>query len=228
MGNAFSDDDADREKSFLEKGFDLDAPDADQKINFGTAAPNWQPQHTIDADLRAADEEHARLEAIKTATSASGAATDAAIAAARSASRVDQGQEVATMANFPSPESLLDPSGQSQPLSAKHRRSSSVSSDGTHKRPHVTGVALPSQPQTAAQLQQQQAQNVAKKLSYLQLARLGYQELVNAIIRPPRADYKVCLGLYCFFAPPYTLQMKVLCYIALILFLLNVGDRWKR
>ena len=30
-----------------------------------------------------------------------------------------------------------------------------------------------------------------QKLSYLQMARMGYQELVNAIIRPPRADYKV-------------------------------------
>mmetsp|Transcript_19978 Transcript_19978/g.29604 ORF Transcript_19978/g.29604 Transcript_19978/m.29604 type:complete len:514 (-) Transcript_19978:153-1694(-) len=29
-----------------------------------------------------------------------------------------------------------------------------------------------------------------KKLSYIQMAKLGYQELVNAIIRPPRADYK--------------------------------------
>jgi hypothetical protein len=31
-----------------------------------------------------------------------------------------------------------------------------------------------------------------QKLSYIQMARMGYQELVNAIIRPPRADYKVC------------------------------------
>jgi len=30
-----------------------------------------------------------------------------------------------------------------------------------------------------------------KKMGYFQMARLGYQELVNAIIRPPRADYKV-------------------------------------
>jgi hypothetical protein len=29
-------------------------------------------------------------------------------------------------------------------------------------------------------------------MSYIQMAKLGYQELVNAIIRPPRADYKVC------------------------------------
>ena len=30
-----------------------------------------------------------------------------------------------------------------------------------------------------------------KKLSYLQMARLGYQEVINAIIRPPRAKYKM-------------------------------------
>jgi hypothetical protein len=41
---------------------------------------------------------------------------------------------------------------------------------------------------TSASTQQQQQ----KKMSYIQMARLGYQELVNAIIRPPRADYKVC------------------------------------
>ena len=33
--------------------------------------------------------------------------------------------------------------------------------------------------------------NGKPKLSYIQMARMGYQELVNAIIRPPRADYKV-------------------------------------
>lgn len=31
-----------------------------------------------------------------------------------------------------------------------------------------------------------------RKMSYVQMAKMGYQELVNAIIRPPRADYKVC------------------------------------
>lgn len=29
-----------------------------------------------------------------------------------------------------------------------------------------------------------------KKMGYIQMAKMGYQELVNAIIRPPRADYK--------------------------------------
>ena len=45
--------------------------------------------------------------------------------------------------------------------------------------------------------QQQQRQNSneemdeKKKLSYIEMARLGYQEVINAIIRPPRANYKV-------------------------------------
>lgn len=39
--------------------------------------------------------------------------------------------------------------------------------------------------------QNMNAKEDQRKLSYFQMARLGYQELVNAIIRPPRADYKV-------------------------------------
>jgi len=44
----------------------------------------------------------------------------------------------------------------------------------------------------AARRKKQAAENAEeqKKMGYFQMARLGYQELVNAIIRPPRADYK--------------------------------------
>jgi hypothetical protein len=64
---------------------------------------------------------------------------------------------------------------------AKHRRASSTLSeredqDERRKRQHKD---------------QEMSSAEAKKLSYFQMARLGYQELVNAIIRPPRADYKV-------------------------------------
>ena len=66
---------------------------------------------------------------------------------------------------------------------AKHRRGSSSLSDSDQeerrKRQHTNSMTA-----------QQQ-----KKLSYFQMARLGYQELVNAIIRPPRADYKVSICL---------------------------------
>lgn len=32
-----------------------------------------------------------------------------------------------------------------------------------------------------------------RKMGYVQMIKMGYQELVNAIIRPPRAEYKVSL-----------------------------------
>ena len=68
----------------------------------------------------------------------------------------------------------------------KHRRGSSMNEndDDRRKRQHTAGNQ---KDQNLSAAQQQ------KKLSYYQMARLGYQELVNAIIRPPRADYKVCI-----------------------------------
>jgi uncharacterized Zn finger protein (UPF0148 family) len=54
----------------------------------------------------------------------------------------------------------------------KYRRSASSRSDGSEKR------------------RSNSDQN--SKPSYIQMAKMGYQELVNAIIRPPRAEYKVC------------------------------------
>ena len=63
--------------------------------------------------------------------------------------------------------------------SHKHRRSGS-DEDERRKRQHRD-----------QQQQQQQMAAQQRKMSYLQMAKLGYQELVNAIIRPPRADYKV-------------------------------------
>jgi hypothetical protein len=70
------------------------------------------------------------------------------------------------------PEELQD----NQTHAMKHGRSSSAEGDHRGKRQHLS------------------ASEKQKKLSYIQMARLGYQELVNAIIRPPRADYKVRMG----------------------------------
>jgi hypothetical protein len=99
--------------------------------------------------------------------------------AARLPEKEDQGQEV-VMKGEDGPESESD-GGKSQPFNAKHRRGSSVSDeDDRKKRQHTNG-----------QQQQLSAAQQQKKLSYFQMAKMGYQELVNAIIRPPRADYKV-------------------------------------
>ena len=149
MGNIMSEE---QEAEFLEEGFDLDSPDADKVINYGTAEPNCQPKHTQTEDSK-----------------------PSAPAPIEIQHPVEQGTEVAMDdANM---NDLTDP------LSPKHRRDSNVSNASeldahASKRQHVV-----------SQKEQQQRE---KKMSYIQMAKLGYQELVNAIIRPPRADYKVC------------------------------------
>mmetsp|Transcript_11080 Transcript_11080/g.26617 ORF Transcript_11080/g.26617 Transcript_11080/m.26617 type:complete len:552 (-) Transcript_11080:1-1656(-) len=76
-----------------------------------------------------------------------------------------------------------------------HRTSATLSvreeQEDRRKRQHTASSS------SSLSSQQQQEQDLSaaaqqqKKLSYFQMARLGYQELVNAIIRPPRADYKM-------------------------------------
>ncbi|KAG7360682.1 serine aminopeptidase, S33 [Nitzschia inconspicua] len=86
-------------------------------------------------------------------------------------------------------DTLDDSGGGKLPNSVhKHRRASSTLSDREEqeerrKRQHHSNKNN-NEPEMSAAEQQ-------KKLSYFQMARLGYQELVNAIIRPPRADYKM-------------------------------------
>jgi len=82
--------------------------------------------------------------------------------------------------------------------SHKNQRTSSTMSvreaqEDRRKRQHTANSSSSSS--LSSQQQQEQEMSAAaqqqKKLSYFQMARLGYQELVNAIIRPPRADYKM-------------------------------------
>jgi hypothetical protein len=131
MGNVMSDEEA--EKEFLEEGFDLESPDADQKINYGTSAPNCQPQHT----------------------------------------QREVGQEV-----------VMEDTDDGDGRHLKHDRASSTVSEGSQQEPENKRLHSTAEQAAAAQ------QN-PKKMSYIQMAKLGYQELINAIIRPPRADYKV-------------------------------------
>jgi hypothetical protein len=79
-----------------------------------------------------------------------------------------EGLEVGFNENADNPE-MMDGTAQTQPMSAKHRA------------------------RLAEEEKAQSAADKNKKLSYIQMAKLGYQELVNAIVRPPRADYKVCM-----------------------------------
>lgn len=84
----------------------------------------------------------------------------------------DTGLEIAISADG-TEEMHLPDDGSSAPLSPNKKRI--TSNDGKSKK----------QPNFEDDKEEQ------KKLSYFQMARMGYQELVNAIIRPPRAEYKV-------------------------------------
>lgn len=89
-----------------------------------------------------------------------------------------EGLEV-VMANNEKPELMH---GDSKPLSPKHKR------DGAGD--DSKGAGKPARKKQERKSPAETERERQKKLSYFQMARLGYQELVNAIIRPPRADYK--------------------------------------
>lgn len=62
------------------------------------------------------------------------------------------------------------------------------SSDQTKKLSRAEKARL--KKEKAAAARRKKDSEDLKKMGYLQMAKMGYQELVNAIIRPPRADYK--------------------------------------
>jgi len=82
-------------------------------------------------------------------------------------------------------------STEAETTSHKNQRTSSTTSvrDAQEERRKRAHTASSSSSSLDSQQDQEMAQQ--KKLSYFQMAKLGYQELVNAIIRPPRADYKM-------------------------------------
>lgn len=171
MGNEQSSDGEPDTNRFLEEGFNLESPDADVRINYGTSAPNCQPKHTAEREQAGAAESLPDYGPIP-----------------ESVPRLDG-------AIRDDPQRLAGTSHEAMPLSPKHRRDSGDTSMGDdHKRQH-TSVPPPSQP-TLPSRPAPQEPVPPKKLSYLQMAKLGYQELVNAIIRPPRADYKVSLSYH--------------------------------
>ena len=95
--------------------------------------------------------------------------------------------------------------GKPDSLNHKHRRGSSMSDNDTEeprKKQHMNEGGGAAGGNRQQQRQEELTAAQQKKLSYFQMARLGYQELVNAIIRPPRADYKVCHNPRC---PSYTM-----------------------
>ena len=140
----------------------LDNPDVDGKINEGTTAPNCQPKHTVE------EEEKAR------------AALAQAIANGHG-----EGVEVNMTKDGKGPEFHLPDDGSNAPLSQRHRRIPSNA--------QVQSAAANSSERSGGDRNNRQETDAERqaKLTYFQMAKMGYQELVNAFIRPPRAEYKV-------------------------------------
>jgi hypothetical protein len=157
MGNVLSDD---SEPEFLEEGFNLDSPDADKEINYGTAAPIWQNKKEIEP------EEDLSLE------------------------RTEGGKEVLLLKEKHSSieNGSTDDRNSRTAMEKQSRQDSSTLSESGNS----TGSESRKQQRQNSQTSNNStdSQNM-KKMSYIQMAKLGYQELVNAIIRPPRCDYRV-------------------------------------
>jgi type IV secretory pathway VirB10-like protein len=166
MGNVMSEAE---ESEFLEEGFDLDSPDADKQINYGTSAPNCQPKHTQTEDSKPSPTEQDVQQANAQAQQQQ-----------NQNHPVEQGMEVAMDDSHMN--NLTDP------MSPKHRRDSGENATAISE----AGSDNSNEHDKKRQHKEQQQAQREKKMSYMQMAKLGYQELVNAIIRPPRADYKVC------------------------------------
>ena len=143
----------------------LDSPDVDLKINEGTTAPSYQPKHTIEAE----EKERKRLQKQQRQQQAmAGHGEGVEVVNSEHSSR--------------GPEFHLPDDGNRAPLSKGFRRipsNAQVESAATGNEKSNDGK------DKIDDMSQQQ------RLSYLQMAKIGYQELVNAFIRPPRAEYKV-------------------------------------
>jgi hypothetical protein len=167
MGNVLSEE---AEPTFLEEGFNLDSPHADKEINYGTAAPVWQNKKSVESEEETASKENIGTE----------------------------GDSDAFAANEKLVQSLTEPPPQQagteilsngEKFASKNRQDSSVSESG-HSVGSQDNQKKPVRQNSTSSNSASDSQS-QKKMSYVQMVKMGYQELVNAIIRPPRCDYRV-------------------------------------
>lgn len=152
---------------------DRDVEDVNRKVNSGTSAPNCQPRHTVkeieDERRRKLEEEeenrkrHERLEEERLA---------GLVGLEDSAHLSLTAEERAVIKE-------LKKRGSTGAMMARNEGVEVTASGGVageSKRPPKS--------------QEQQEAEKGSIGSYVQMAKSGYQELVNAIIRPPRANYR--------------------------------------
>jgi hypothetical protein len=161
MGNVLSEEE--QEEQFLEDGFNLESPDADKVINYGTAAPVWQNKKST------------------------------------SSRSLENGNDSSHPSNRDRNMDTTESTTNSEPprrsASSNHDEgtTNSVQNNANNNNNNSSHKSRSNNTASAMEETQSDPDEPPKKLSYIQMAKLGYQELINAIIRPPRADYKVRL-----------------------------------
>ncbi len=156
------------ETSPFDQTSSLDNPHVDKIVNAGTTAANCQPRHTREQDEVAAQ------------------------VAAEMEAELDLLDDL-------SPASSND--NHNDLTSSPDDTSSALGSSSNTQRRRAEKKAMKEQAKVKKLEEKKAAVAAAKekeemdprKMGYIQMAKMGYQELVNAIIRPPRAEYKVCI-----------------------------------
>ena len=180
MGNIISEEE--QEERFLEDGFNLESPDADKVINYGTAAPVWQNK-TSTSSRSLDNDNNNNIRSSQNNNNNDG-----------SNHRNQKGQEVVAASSThsePPPPRRSTSSNSCGEGTTSNNTSNSNSRNNNYNNNNNTSSSHPSSAAAMEDAPQNPNDEPTKKLSYLQMAKLGYQELINAIIRPPRADYKV-------------------------------------
>mmetsp|Transcript_16477 Transcript_16477/g.25631 ORF Transcript_16477/g.25631 Transcript_16477/m.25631 type:complete len:590 (+) Transcript_16477:71-1840(+) len=140
---------------------DQNHADVNQKVNAGTSAPNCQPKHT----MREIEEERLRQQRAEEER--------ARQAEIREAERLASLLEINDTQHRAYVEQQLRQNSNNS--SSDNRRLDSQSSSGSLRNSRSHSPTPPEKGSLG---------------SYVQMAKSGYQELVNAIIRPPRCQYR--------------------------------------
>ena len=158
----------DEERKMLESLYQisegrLDTDDHDHinsKVNSGTSAPNCQPSHTLREIEEEREAEAARIEGEEAEASAA-------------ASEILEAERLAGMVG-------MNDSQHRAYLEAQQKRASAAALERADSSSSSVGSSSSGKPPLQQQPQQGEKGSIG---SFVQMAKTGYQELVNAIIR---------------------------------------------
>ena len=185
MGNESSTALIEDEKQVLEELYQmsLDDPNIDKKINSGTAAPDCQPRHTKEEEMKEAAEEREEEERLASLVGMGGEEDDDG--------EDEEGDGDGSGGGGGGRRTGRGGDGRRGRGGKSSRARGEISAAAAAQRgPPSRSAARRRGGGGGGQEEGGEGESGNEKMSYLQMARAGYQELVNAIVRPPRADYK--------------------------------------